>query len=74
MPPSKPETKQLLERLIFADSSAQEWAQDVWDLNPGLGESAAKLAEVLDCLIEYCPADSLELFLQDLYQDQDRTY
>ncbi|MEL7035018.1 MAG: hypothetical protein AAFO04_05280 [Cyanobacteria bacterium J06592_8] len=66
---SKTEAKQQLERLIYYDESSSEWVQDVWDMSPTLGESAAKLVEAFDALIEYCPEEQLEKMLQTLYQD-----
>lgn len=69
MPLSKTEAKQLLERLIFDDDRPQEWVQDVWGLSPTLGESAAKLLEVFEALIECCPEEKLENLLQTYYQD-----
>ncbi|MBE9178064.1 hypothetical protein IQ268_05625 [Oculatella sp. LEGE 06141] len=66
---SKPEAKQLLERLIFGDVPSPEWAQDVWEMSPTLGESAAKLLEVYSALIEYCSEEELENLLQTFYQD-----
>lgn len=70
MPISKPEAKQLLERMIFEESNSEEWVQDVWGLNPVLGESAAKLLEVFDELCDRCPDDELDNLLQVLYQKQ----
>ncbi|MGI0491045.1 hypothetical protein ACN4EG_04465 [Alkalinema pantanalense CENA528] len=67
---SKIETKQLLERVIFDDSTAQDWVQDVWGLSPMLGDSAAKLLEVFEQLIEYCPEEPLEHLLHQIYQEQ----
>ncbi len=69
MPTSKTEAKQLLERLIFEAERPQDWVQDVWGLSPTLGESAAKLLEVFEALIECCPEEKLENLLQTLYQD-----
>jgi hypothetical protein len=66
---SKQEAKQQLERLIFYDESSSEWVQDVWDMSPTLGESAAKLVEAFDSLIDYCPEDQLKKMLQTLYKD-----
>lgn len=65
---SKIEAKQLLERLIFEDVRPQDWVQDVWGLSPTLGDSAAKLLDAFDMLIECCPEDQLENLLQSLYQ------
>ncbi|GAB4174659.1 MAG: hypothetical protein Fur006_04600 [Coleofasciculaceae cyanobacterium] len=69
MPISKSEAKQLLERLIFEDEHPQDWIQDVWGLSPTLGDSAAKLLEVFDALIECCPEEKLENLLQSFYRD-----
>jgi hypothetical protein len=66
---SRNEAKQLLERIIFAEDRPSDWAQDVWDLSPTLGETAAKLIEVFDGLIECCSEEKLENFLQGLYQE-----
>lgn len=70
MPISKIEAQQLLERLIFEDTRPQEWVQDVWGLSPILGDSAAKLMDVFEALIECCPEEKLENLLQSFYQDQ----
>jgi hypothetical protein len=68
---SKNEAKQLLERLIFADDPPQEWVQDVWGMSPTLGESAAKLLDAFEMLIECCSEEKLENLLQSLYlEDQ----
>ena len=67
---SKTEAKQLLERLIFSDTRPDEWVQDVWGLSPTVGESAARLLEVFDALIECCPEEKLENLLQTLYRNQ----
>lgn len=69
MPISKSEAKQLLERLIFEDERPQDWIQDVWGLSPTLGDSAAKLLEAFEALIECCPEEKLENLLQSFYQD-----
>ncbi|NMG20948.1 hypothetical protein [Brasilonema bromeliae] len=66
---SKTEAKQLLERLIFDDERPHDWVQDVWGLSPILGDSAAKLLEVFEALIECCPQDQLENLLQTFYQE-----
>ena len=69
MPISKPDAKQLLEQLIFEDTLPEDWVQDVWGLSPTLGDSAAKLLEAFEALIEYCPEEELENFLKALYQN-----
>ena len=69
MPISKPEAKQLLEQLIFEDTLPQDWVQDVWGLSPMLGDSAAKLLEAFEALIEQCPEEKLDTLLQTLARD-----
>lgn len=66
---SRDEIKQLVERLIFEDERPQDWVQDVWGLSPTLGDSAAKLLEVFEALVEYCSEEQLENLLQSYYQD-----
>ncbi len=70
MPLSHTENKQLLERLIFGEEKPQDWAQDVWDMSPTLGETAAKLSEAFDAVIDCCPTDKLEDLLKAYYQEQ----
>jgi hypothetical protein len=67
---SRNEAKQLLERLVFEEAQPQEWVQDVWGLSPLLGDSAAKLVEVFEALVELCPEDELEALLQGFYREQ----
>lgn len=69
MPISKIEAQQLLERLIFEDVPPQDWAQDVWEFSPTLGDSAAKLLEAFEALINCCPEEKLEALLQMFYRD-----
>ncbi len=66
---SKAEVKQLLERMIFADEHPQDWVQDVWGMSPTLGESAAKLWEVFEAILERCPDEDLASLLQQLDDD-----
>ena len=70
MPISKAEAKQLLERLIFDDLPPQQWVEDVWGITPILGDSAAKLLEVFEALIECCPEDKLDNLLQTYLQEK----
>lgn len=67
---SQAETKQLLERLVFGESSAEDWVQDVWALSPTLGETAARLVDVLNGLMESSHPETLENLLQSFYQEQ----
>jgi hypothetical protein len=66
---SKTEAKQLLERMIFEETHPKDWVEDVWGLSPFLGDSAAKLFEVFEALIECCPESQLENLLQSYYQE-----
>jgi len=70
MPLSKSETQQLLERLIFDETTPEDWVQDVWGLSPILGDSAAKLLEVFQAVCDRCPDADLEDLLATLYQEQ----
>lgn len=66
---SKHEARRLLERLVFVDDRPQDWAQDVWDLSPTVGETAARLLEVFEALIECCPEEKLDNLLQSFYRE-----
>ena len=66
---SKAEAKQLLERIIFEEMEPSDWVQDIWEFNPIHGDSAAKMLEVLQGLIECSSEEKLENFLQTLYRD-----
>lgn len=70
MPISPDETKQLLERLVFTDGTAEDWVQDVWALSPTLGETAARLVDVLNGLMDCTSADKLDTLLQGFYREQ----
>ena len=67
---SHSEAKQLLERLVFGEDKPQEWSQDVWDMSPTLGETAAKLVEVYEAIADCCEAEALEDLLKSYYADQ----
>ena len=67
---SKVEAKQLLERLIFEDTDPQDWVEDVWGLSAIHGDSAAKLLDAFEALIECCPEKQLENLLESIYQQQ----
>ena len=67
---SKAEAKQLLERLIFDDQRPQDWVEDVWGITPILGDSAAKLLEVFEALVECCPEEKLDNLVQTYLQEQ----
>lgn len=67
---SKDEAKQLLERMIFDDTRPREWVDDVWGLSPMLGDSAAKLLDAFEALIECCPDEKLDNLVKGLYREQ----
>ncbi|MEM9006025.1 MAG: hypothetical protein AAGE59_21180 [Cyanobacteria bacterium P01_F01_bin.86] len=64
------ETKRLLERLVFDDSTSEDWVQDVWALSPTLGETAARLVDAFHGLAECVPEEKLNNLLQSFYQEQ----
>ncbi|MEB3825987.1 hypothetical protein [Phormidium sp. CCY1219] len=65
---SQKEAKQLLERIIFEDDRPEDWVQDVWGMSPTLGESAAKLWEVFEALVECSNEEKLDNLVKSLYQ------
>jgi hypothetical protein len=67
---SSEETRQLLNRLVFDDSSAQDWVQDVWSLSPTLGETAARLVDAFEAVADCASPERLENLVQGLYQAQ----
>ncbi len=67
---SHAEAKQLLERLIFDEDQPQDWIQDVWDMSPTLGETASKLAQVFNEVVDCCLAEKLEDLLKSFYAEQ----
>jgi len=67
---SQNETKQLLERLVFTNGTAEEWVQDVWALSPTLGETAARLVDILNGLMDCTSEEKLENLLQGFYREQ----
>ncbi|MEM6521645.1 MAG: hypothetical protein AAF722_20205 [Cyanobacteria bacterium P01_C01_bin.70] len=66
---SPEENRQLLERLVFTDGTAEDWVQDVWALSPTLGETAARLVDVMQGLMDCTPDEKLEALLQSFYQE-----
>jgi hypothetical protein len=64
------ELKQLLSRMVFDETLPEDWVQDVWGLSPMLGDSAAKLWQMLEMLMADCSDQMLEQFLQSLYSSQ----
>lgn len=66
---SKAEARQLLERMIFEATDPEDWVQDVWGLSPMLGDSAAKLLDVFQSLIECCSEEQLDNLVTGLYRE-----
>ncbi len=66
---SHPEARAILDRLIFLDSSAEDWVQDIWALSPTLGESAARLTDILEALTHYLSEEQLENLVQTLVME-----
>jgi hypothetical protein len=67
---TKTEARQLLERMIFDDERPRDWVQDVWDMSPMLGESAARLLDAFDMLIDCSSEEKLENLVQSLYAER----
>ncbi len=67
---SSEETRQLLARLIFDDSSAEDWVQDVWGLSPTLGETAARLVDAFEAVSDCASPERLENLVEGLYRAQ----
>lgn len=67
---SQQEARQILHRMVFPDGSADDWVQDVWGLSPTLGETAARLVDVMEALTDCLSDEKLENLVQSLYQDQ----
>lgn len=67
---TKTEARQLLERMIFDDERPRDWVQDVWDMSPMLGESAARLLDAFDMLIDCSSEQKLENLVQSLYAER----
>lgn len=67
---SHEEHKDLLQRLVFSDSSSEDWVQDVWALSPTLGETAARLVDAFNGLVDSTQPEKLENLLQGFYQEQ----
>ena len=67
---SHQEARQILLRMVFPDGSADDWVQDVWGLSPTLGETAARLVDVMEALTGSLSDEKLENLVQSLYQDQ----
>jgi hypothetical protein len=62
-PPTSQPFSQLLS-LIFGDDCPEDWAQDVWDMSPTLGETAARLVEALRDLGDRVPAAELAALVE----------
>lgn len=67
---SQAEIRQLFNRLIFEEGDPKDWVQDIWDLNPVLGDNAARLLEAFGALIECCPPEKLENLLNQYLNDR----
>ncbi|MDJ1169265.1 hypothetical protein PMG71_07490 [Roseofilum sp. BLCC_M154] len=66
----KSENRERLERLIFDDQIPEDWARDVWDMSPTLGETAAKLVDGFAAVIECCSEEKLDNLVRSLYRSQ----
>ena len=65
---SKADAQTHLERLIFDDTRPDDWVQDVWGMSAMLGDSAAKLLEAFEAVVDCCPEDTFCNLVQRLEQ------
>ncbi|MGB3236741.1 MAG: hypothetical protein WBB29_00500 [Geitlerinemataceae cyanobacterium] len=63
------QTKELLIDLIFTGDRPGDWVQDVWDLSPILGESAASLVDVFDLVLGILNDTQRQELLQKIYHN-----
>lgn len=70
--PEHPDQQTLwqLWQLIFGDDRPEEWAQDVWDMSPTLGETAARVVEALRDLGDRVPAADLAALVEHYQSTQ----
>ena len=59
-PRSKSEAMKSLQHLIFDDEKPDDWVQDVWGMSAMLGDTAAKLLDAFEALVEHCPDESFD--------------
>ena len=52
---SKADALNSLQYLIFDDEKPDDWVQDVWGMSSMLGDTAAKLLEAFEAVVEKCP-------------------
>lgn len=57
---SKADALKSLQYLIFDDEKPDDWVQDVWGMSSMLGDTAAKLLEAFEAVVEKCPDDSFD--------------
>ncbi|MEM9215547.1 MAG: hypothetical protein AAGD25_14525 [Cyanobacteria bacterium P01_F01_bin.150] len=61
---TKAEAMQSLQYLIFDTERPNDWVQDVWGMSPMLGDTAAKLLEAFEAVVERCPDQSFDQLVQ----------
>ena len=59
-PRSKAEAMKSLQYLIFDDEKPDDWVQDVWGMSSMLGDTAAKLLEAFEAVVDRCPQDDFD--------------
>ena len=59
-PRPKAEAMKSLQYLIFDDEKPDDWVQDVWGMSSMLGDTAAKLLEAFEAVVERCPDESFD--------------
>ena len=74
-PRPKVEAMKSLQYLIFDDEKPDDWVQDVWGMSSMLGDTAAKLLEAFEAVVERCPDESFDQLVQKFEKavaEQDR--
>ena len=76
-PRPKAEAMKSLQHLIFDDEKPDDWVQDVWGMSSMLGDTAAKLLEAFEAVVERCPDqdfDQLVRKFEKAVADQENQY
>ena len=71
----KAEAVKSLQYLIFDDEKPDDWVQDVWSMSSMLGDTAAKLLEAFEAVVERCPDESFDQLVRKFEKavaEQDR--
>lgn len=65
---SKADALHSLQYLIFDDEQPDDWVQDVWGMSSMLGDTASKLLEAFEAVVESCPDDAFDQLVRRFEQ------